>query len=122
VDHSLAALREQIEAKGGRLDLFRGKAHDILLPLVAAAGAGAAFWTRRYGAAEIAVDTALKAELTAAGVKTASSNGQLPHEPWEVRREAGGGSGVAVKRRSGRSSAKKSPRRHIPAARRKERA
>jgi deoxyribodipyrimidine photo-lyase len=89
--HSLAALAEAIAARGGKLVFFRGRAADILPSLARASGAGAVFWTRRYGAAEIAVDAALKAQLSEAGVKTQSFNGQLLHEPWEVKRDDGGG-------------------------------
>ncbi|VFU08548.1 Deoxyribodipyrimidine photo-lyase [Methylocella tundrae] len=88
--HSLAALGEEISEKGGRLDLFRGRAQDILPALAGAASASAAFWTRRYGGAEIALDTVLKTRLIAARVKTQSFNGQLLHEPWEVKRGARG--------------------------------
>jgi deoxyribodipyrimidine photo-lyase len=88
---SLGALAKEIEAKGGRLDLFRGRAQEIIPGLAGAADAAGVFWTRRYGAAEIAVDAAIKAQLAASGVKTESFNGQLLHEPWEVKRADGGG-------------------------------
>ena len=89
--HALEALARDIKARGGRLDLFRGAAGDIVPALAKAAGAGAAFWTRRYGGAEIAVDSALKAQLTEAGVRAQSFKGQLLHEPWEVKKGDGGG-------------------------------
>jgi deoxyribodipyrimidine photo-lyase len=89
--HSLEALARDIEARAGRLDLFRGPAGEIVPALARAAGAGAAFWTRRYGGAEIAVDSALKTQLADAGVKARSFKGQLLHEPWEVRKSDGGG-------------------------------
>jgi deoxyribodipyrimidine photo-lyase len=89
--HSLAALGHQIAARGGRLDLFRGAAGEIVPALARAAGAGAAFWTRRYGRAEIAIDAALKAALTGAGIRTQGFKGQLLQEPWEATRTDGGG-------------------------------
>ena len=88
--HSLAALAKEIEARGGRLDFFCGRASEILPALAHAAGADAAFWTRRYGGGEIAVDAALKRQLTAAGVKAQSFPGHLLHEPWEVKKSGGG--------------------------------
>ncbi len=88
--HSLAALGEAIGARGGRLDLFRGPATNIVPALAETTGAGTAFWTRRYGGAEIAVDAALKAQLTEAGVRAQSFKSQLLHEPWEVRKNDGG--------------------------------
>ena len=72
--HSLAALARDIEARGGRLDLFRGCAGEIVPEVAHAAGADAVFWTRRYGGAEIAVDAALKRRLTEAG----SQGAELP--------------------------------------------
>lgn len=89
--HSLAALQADIAAKGGRLDLFRGRAREIVPALAKAAGAGAVFWTRRYGGAEIAVDAALKEQLRATNAEAKSFNGHLLHEPWEVERQGGGG-------------------------------
>jgi deoxyribodipyrimidine photo-lyase len=88
--HSLEALARDIEARAGRLDLFRGAASDIVPALAEKTGAGAAFWTRRYGGGEIAVDSALKTQLTEAGVRAQSFKGQLLHEPWEVRKGDGG--------------------------------
>ncbi len=88
--YSLAALGRDIETRGGRLDLFCGRAEEILPDLAAAAAARAALWTRRYGGAEIAVDAALKSRLTEAGVKVESFPGQLLHEPWEVKKSDGG--------------------------------
>ncbi len=89
--YSLEALAREIEAKGGRLDLFRGRAQEIVPVLAGAASAAGVFWTRRYGAAEIAIDAAIKAQLVALGVKAESFSGQLLHEPWEVKRADGGG-------------------------------
>ena len=87
--YSLAALGRDIAARGGRLDLFLGRAEEVLPDLAAAAGASAALWMRRYGGAEIAVDAALKSQLTEAGVKAQSFPGQLLHEPWEVKKSDG---------------------------------
>ncbi|MBB3773937.1 deoxyribodipyrimidine photo-lyase [Angulomicrobium tetraedrale] len=87
---SLAALEAAIAAKGGRLILKRGAAEDVVQKVAQDLGAGAVFWNRRYGAAEIAVDTALKAALTARGLAVESFNGALLHEPWTVRTQAGG--------------------------------
>jgi len=88
--YSLAALGRDLEMRGGRLDLFCGRAEEILPDLAAAAGARTALWTRRSGGPEIAVDAALEARLTEAGVKVESFPGQLLHEPWEVKKSDGG--------------------------------
>ncbi len=88
--HSLARLGESLARMGGRLDILRGSALDVVPALAKASGAKAIFWTRRYGAAETAVDTALKSRLRSEGLKAASSNGQLLVEPWTVKTKTGG--------------------------------
>ncbi|PNG25302.1 cryptochrome/photolyase family protein [Methylocella silvestris] len=92
--HSLQALGQDIAARGGRLDLFRGDARKILPALTEAAGANFVCWTRRYGGPEMAADAALKAKLKSSGVAAKSFNGHLLHEPWEITR--GEGQGFAV--------------------------
>ena len=86
---SLAAFRQQIASRGGRLDILRGPAETIVPELARATGASHAFWTRRYGAAEIGVDQRIKAALAADGIVARSFNGQLLREPWEVRADSG---------------------------------
>jgi deoxyribodipyrimidine photo-lyase len=86
---SLAALSRDVAAAGGRLDVLRGPAEPILTRLAKSSGAQRAFWTRRYGAAEIAIDSSVKAALRRAGVDAQSFNGQLLREPWEVRTDGG---------------------------------
>ena len=86
---SLAALSRDVEAAGGRLDVLRGPAEPILTRLAKSSGAQRALWTRRYGAAEIAIDSSVKAALRRAGVDAQSFNGQLLREPWEVRTDGG---------------------------------
>jgi deoxyribodipyrimidine photo-lyase len=82
--HSLAALARDIDEIGGRLDIVRGGAEAALLRVVEASGARQVFWTRRYGAGEIALDARVKAALHARGVEARSFNGQLLREPWET--------------------------------------
>jgi len=86
--HSLAALAQDISAIGGRLDILRGGAESRVMAVVEASGAAEVVWTRRYGAAEIALDAGVKARLRARGVAARSFNGQLLREPWEVRTSA----------------------------------
>ncbi|MDY7529299.1 MULTISPECIES: deoxyribodipyrimidine photo-lyase [unclassified Cryobacterium] len=82
---SLHALGDSLKALGGRLLLRRGPATDVIGTLAASTGAGAVFWNRRYGAAERAVDTAIKAGLHADGVEARSFAGSLLFEPWTIR-------------------------------------
>jgi deoxyribodipyrimidine photo-lyase len=89
LSRSLAALETAIKGHGGTLVLRRGKAAQIISELVAETAAKAVYWNRRYGAAEIAVDTAIKEALKRQGAEATSSNGALLHEPWEVLNKAG---------------------------------
>jgi deoxyribodipyrimidine photo-lyase len=87
---SLAALGREIAARGGRLDILRGRAEANIPALARAAAASHVYWTRRYGAAEIEIDKRVKATLAATGVVAKSFNGQLLREPWELRADSGG--------------------------------
>ena len=86
---SLAALGAALEKRGGRLDIFRGPAADVISRVVRETGAGALFWNRRYDAAGIAVDSAIKESLSGA-LRVESFNGKLLAEPWTLRTKTGG--------------------------------
>lgn len=90
LNHSLKVLAAAIEGKGGQLLLRRGAALAALTRLARDVNAQAVYWNRRYGAAEIAVDTAVKSTLVAAGVAVESFGGNLLHEPWTVATQSGG--------------------------------
>ena len=81
--HSLAALREQLEAIGGALTVRRGRAADVVPAVIAEASADAVFWNRRYTAAKD-TDAALKTSLRAAGIEVQSFQAALLFEPWTV--------------------------------------
>lgn len=81
---SLRALGASIAAIGGRLDILRGDATTLLTALTRASGATHAYWTRRYGGSEIAIDAAIKKVLKERGVEARSFNGCLLREPWEI--------------------------------------
>jgi deoxyribodipyrimidine photo-lyase len=87
--HSLVALADCLERIGGRLDIVRGAAGPLVTSLAKAADAQSVFWTRRYGAAEIAIDSKVKTDLAEGGIRVRSFNGQLLHEPWEVQTKGG---------------------------------
>ena len=87
--HSLAALGESLAAIGGRLDILHGPAGEIVPAAARAANASCVFWTRRYEAATIEIDTRVKAALTADGLWVESFNGQLLFEPWTLRTKMG---------------------------------
>ncbi|MFJ6427970.1 cryptochrome/photolyase family protein [Microbacterium maritypicum] len=87
--HSLASLDERLRERGGALVLRRGPAERIVRETVTEVGAGAVYWNRRYGGAERAIDSALKASLRAEGLEVASFAGSLLHEPWTVTTGSG---------------------------------
>ncbi len=85
--HSLAALDASLRERGSRLILAVGESGEVLRDLIAATGAAAVHWNRRYEPAAIARDTALKAGL---GVEVKSFNASLLFEPHTVRNKSGG--------------------------------
>lgn len=86
---SLQALGESLERASSRLTLFKGPALSMVEKIALETSASAIFWNRRYGAAEIALDCAIKKRLTDRGIKAHSFNGRLLHEPWEITNQAG---------------------------------
>jgi deoxyribodipyrimidine photo-lyase len=81
---SLAALAGQLHELGLFLTLRRGQAADVVREVVAETDATAVLWNRRYGEAERAIDTGLKAGLRASGITAESFGGTLLFEPWTV--------------------------------------
>ncbi len=88
--HSLDRLNQALEARGARLDLFRGSAREIVPALAEASKASAVFWNRRYGGSAVALDDAIEETLAGRGHRVEPFNGRLIHEPWDVRTKAGG--------------------------------
>jgi deoxyribodipyrimidine photo-lyase len=89
LSRSLEALAAALREKGAELVLMRGDPAAILPQLVRAARIERVTWNRRYEAASIALDAALKETLTDAGIEVRSFNGSLLNEPWEVTSKAG---------------------------------
>ncbi len=86
---SLAALDVDLRSRGSRLRVFTGPSQQVLQTLVAATGAAAVFWNRRYEPAAEERDTRIKRDLRKNGVRAESFNGSLLFEPWEVETKAG---------------------------------
>ena len=91
LDKSLAALGADIEQRGGRLILRRGKAAEILNQLVAETGAAGVVWNRLYDKASIDRDAAIKADLRGQSLSCESFNASLLNEPWTVKNGSGEG-------------------------------
>lgn len=83
------SLRRHAETLGG-LVLLRGDPKRLLPELARQVDAQAVAWTRCYEPAAIARDKDLKGALAATGLDVKSFNGQLLHEPWEVKTLSGG--------------------------------
>jgi deoxyribodipyrimidine photo-lyase len=82
--HSLASLDQQLRACGTKLVLRRGPTQQALDELIAATGATAVYWNRRYEPAAIERDKQVKASLLSRGILAESFNGSLLHEPWTI--------------------------------------
>ena len=87
--HALEALDRQLAEHGGRLHIARAPTLRALRALIAATGASAVYWNRRYEPAAIAHDSALKAALREDGVAVHSHPGPLWHEPWTLATDGG---------------------------------
>lgn len=87
--HSLAALAADLARHGTGLHIYRGAACALLPEVAKTAQTTAVFWSRRYGAAERAVDTAVKSALRDAGIEAESFNDHLLVEPWDIKSKAG---------------------------------
>lgn len=87
---ALEALSEALAARGGRLDILRGAADEIVERLAVESGAQGVFWNRRYAAGDRETDSRVKAALKARGIAAESFNGALLREPWDVTTRAGG--------------------------------
>jgi deoxyribodipyrimidine photo-lyase len=90
LDRSLAALTAELEAKGSRLILRRGRAMDEIRRLVEETGAAAVAWNRLYEAGLAERDGDLEAGLRQAGKAVFTGNASLLLEPWEIKTKTGG--------------------------------
>ncbi|MCX7555545.1 deoxyribodipyrimidine photo-lyase [Xanthomonadaceae bacterium JHOS43] len=86
---SLHALAADLQARGSRLQVFRGPSIDTLQTIQACTGAQAVFWNRRYEPAIEARDTLIKRNLQQHGVQAQSHNGALLFEPWQIETKNG---------------------------------
>lgn len=87
---SLCALDADLRCRGSRLIVRQGSSLDALRRLARECEAEAVYWQRRYEPAVIARDTALKAELKAAGIGAESFRGATLFERDEIQTGSGG--------------------------------
>lgn len=81
---SLESLDASLRRRGGRLWIGRGDSLAVLRRLAALTGATQVVWNRLYDPATRERDTRVKQALRADGLRCASHNGALLHEPWEL--------------------------------------
>jgi len=83
---SLTSLNRSL---GGRLQLFRGDARNIIRRLVKEYDVDAVYWNRCYEPWRVRRDTQIRQELIAVDVATRSFNASLLWEPWEIAKQDG---------------------------------
>ncbi len=88
--HSLDALDSELSRCGSRLVIRSGDSEEVLRAVIAESGAGLVCWNRLYDPATVPRDKSVRTMLRNLGVETASFNGALLREPWEVEKEGGG--------------------------------
>ena len=88
--HSLTALSGKLRALGGELVLKTGDAAAVLDTVIAGSGATHVFWNRRYDPAAIPMDGSVKSALKSRGINVQTFDGQLLHEPTQVKTGSGG--------------------------------
>ena len=83
---SLASLNESLD---GNLQLFRGKADEVIPKLAEETDASGVFWNRCYEPWRIKRDKKIKSALKESGTKAESRNGSLLFEPQSVMKDDG---------------------------------
>ena len=87
--HALMALDGDLRRRGSRLVIRQGPSEQVLHDLVAASGATAVFWNRKYEPATQPRDAAIKKALREQGLQAESFNGSLLIEPWDIATQQG---------------------------------
>ena len=81
---SLHELDRSLRTRGSRLTLAKGRATEVLAEIARKTGATAVHWNRRYEPAALECSAAVEKTLAARGMQTASFNGALLAEPWDL--------------------------------------
>ena len=87
--NSLLALRDDLQARGSRLILARGRAADVLTTLVSKTGATAVHWNKRYEPTALACSRAVQTALARESVRAVEFNGALLSDPAEFLNKSG---------------------------------
>jgi len=87
--HSLQAFIKSIARYNVRLLIRRGNSLETILDISNQTGAKAVFWNRLYEPTMVKRDKYVKSQLRANDIETASFNGALLKEPWEISKADG---------------------------------
>jgi len=87
--HALEDLDAQLGAVGGQLILREGPSLKVLQALLAETGATRVVWNRRYEPHHLATDTEIKTVLRNQGITVDSFNGNLLHDPHQIKNLSG---------------------------------
>jgi deoxyribodipyrimidine photo-lyase len=87
--HSLTALAQEIESRGSRLILARGRALRVLKKLATATGATAVHWNKRYEPAAVECSRLVSEGLAQSGIRTVELNGALLSDPTQFLNKTG---------------------------------
>jgi len=87
--HSLEALSRDLESRGSRLILARGKALPVLKKLAASTGATAVHWNKRYEPAAVTCSQQVLEGAKKTGLEPVQFNGSLLCDPTTFRNKTG---------------------------------
>jgi deoxyribodipyrimidine photo-lyase len=87
---SLRNLSENLTARGVKLTLRSGDPRKIIAEIASEMKFGAAYWNRRYVAAEAKLDVEIEQYLLGENVAVETFNASLLNEPWSIQSKAGG--------------------------------
>jgi deoxyribodipyrimidine photo-lyase len=88
---SLRALSDNLKARGVSLVLRRGDPRKIIAEIARETSIGAAYWNRRYVAAETKLDTEIEQHLLSEDCAVETFNAALLNEPWEIKSKGANG-------------------------------
>ena len=88
---SLRSLSDTLAKRGVQLTLRRGDPRKIIAEISREAKIGAAYWNRRYVAAEAKLDTEIEQYLLANDRAVETFNASLLNEPWEIKSKGANG-------------------------------
>ena len=80
-----SSLRSLNNSLGGKLSIYKGNPIDVLKDIIFRLDVDAVYWNRCYEPWRISRDKKIKEYLGTQNIKTASFNGSLLWEPWDIK-------------------------------------